>query len=238
MGSPPVPHRSQPTTWPRVDAHHPVGEAADLGLVVADPDDGHARRRPPAGGSAVRAGRTLSASSMAVGSSISSTDGRVASVRARQARCASPPERSRAARSSSAASRPTWPRAAPAASAVRVGSATCRFSSTVPSNSVGRWKTIPTLRRRASGSRSATSSPRKPTVPDVGTINRLQRRSMVDFPAPDGPASTVIPPSGRVTSTSSQHLDGRRSGRRRGRTGTGPSPSPTATTLVRATVRP
>ena len=34
--------------------------------------------------------------------------------------------------------------------------------------------------------------------PTWAAINRLQRRSMVDFPAPDGPASTVIPPSGTV----------------------------------------
>ena len=43
--------------------------------------------------------------------------------------------------------------------------ATAKFSPIVPANSVGRWKTIPTRRRRDSGSSSARSSPRNRTVP-------------------------------------------------------------------------
>jgi hypothetical protein len=68
-------------------------------------------------------------------------------------------------------------------------------------NNVGRWKTIPTRRRSASGSMAATFSPWNRTDPPVATSSRLHRRSIVVLPAPDGPRRTVTPPVGTAAVT-------------------------------------
>ena len=141
------------------------------------------------------------ASSADVGSSISITCGSVASARARQARCASPPDSSPASRSRNDASRPTRSSSSTPRSSSQPRSASRRLSST-RAGERDRAAGRPSRPRGAasSGSRSATSSPRWRTVPADGTSRRLQSRSSVDLPEPDGPATTVRPPSGRRAS--------------------------------------
>ena len=124
---------------------------------------------------------------------MSTTSGRVTRVRAKHTRCASPPDSSVAIRSRNISSSPTSASTGTAAESVIDGSATRRLSRTVPGNGVGRWKTIPTRRRKRKGSRPATSSPRNSTRPADGTSSRLQQRNRVDLPEPDGPTNTVTP---------------------------------------------
>lgn len=90
--------------------------------------------------------RSAVGSSDAVGSSRRSTEGSLASVRARETRCASPPERLFAGRSQREPGSPTRRRSARARAAARspVGSPFARslgpyrtFSLTVPSKSAG-----------------------------------------------------------------------------------------------------
>src|SRR5262245_55559228 len=59
---------------------------------------------------------------------------------------------------------------------------------------------MPTRRRSCNGSSAAMGSPRNVTRPDTGTTSRLQRRSNVDFPEPEGPTRTVTPADGTVAS--------------------------------------
>src|ERR687891_1314525 len=148
----------------------------------------HTTGRPSAARSrAVRSRRwRASGSSADVGSSMSSTSGRVTRVRARHMRCDSPPDRSSAERSRNVGARPAPASTASSASLLAAGSATSRLSRTVPGNGAGRWKTIPTRRRRARGSIDATDSPRKRTTPAVGTSRRFSSRRSMVFPAPDG----------------------------------------------------
>ena len=65
-------------------------------------------------------------------------------------------------------------------------------------NGLGRWNTIPTLRRTATGStsgpyRSAPSSSTLPSTvpPGDSSCIRFSVRSSVDFPHPDGPMNAV-----------------------------------------------
>ena len=101
-------------------------------------------------------------------------------------------------RSTNSAGSPTGARSV-APSSSSDGSATERFSCTVPGNGVGRWNTMPTRRRRCRTSRAATSSPRNRTVPVDGATSRLQRRSNDDLPEPDAPATTTTPSAGSST---------------------------------------
>jgi hypothetical protein len=47
-----------------------------------------------------------------------------------------------------------------------------------------------------------TSSPRSSTRPSRGRSSPLRTASMVDLPAPFGPTTQVIPPSGTLSDTS------------------------------------
>ena len=146
--------------------------------------------------------RVAAGSRADVGSSMSSTSGWVMRVRASEARCCSPPDSESASRSRNAAGSRTRSRAARIAPSGAPGRATTRLSRTLPGNGVGRWKTIPTVRRRASTSSSASDRPRKRTSPLEGTSRRLQSRSSVDLPDPDAPSRQVSePPSGTAAVT-------------------------------------
>jgi hypothetical protein len=70
---------------------------------------------------------------------------------------------------------------------------------TVPSKRAGSWKSMPTLRRRLSTSRSQISWPSKKTVPKGGSHRRFSALNSVDLPLPLGPMIPTIPPLGMST---------------------------------------
>ena len=70
------------------------------------------------------------------------------------------------------------------------------FSISIPSKRAGSWKSMPTLRRRVSTSRSRISRPSKNTVPKGGSHNLFSALNIVDFPLPLGPMIPTITPFG------------------------------------------
>src|SRR5665648_499452 len=140
------------------------------------------------------------------GSSIRSTCGLTAMARAMHNRCCWPPDKDEPGRSSRSltsfhrfarlSDRST--RSAPSDLEMRrlfsrIPAST--FSATdIVGNGLGRWKTIPTCRRTATGS---TSEPYRSTpsiatfpstrAPGMTSCMRLSVRMKVDFPQPDGP---------------------------------------------------
>ena len=73
-----------------------------------------------------------------------------------------------------------------------------RFSSTVPSNITGIWKTIPTLFLNSPGSYSLMSFPLKKILPVSGSYNLLSSLKSELLPAPDGPNMENISPFSTV----------------------------------------
>src|SRR4028118_1813168 len=65
----------------------------------------------------------------------------------------------------------------------------------------GSWKTIPTRRRSSRRSIPSVVSPSRKTSPAVGSIRRFTARRKVLLPAPEGPTTAVILPSGTSAST-------------------------------------
>src|SRR4028118_842517 len=74
-------------------------------------------------------------------------------------------------------------------------------SSTDRPKRAGSWKTIPTRRRSSRRSIPAVGSPSRKTSPAVGSIRRFTARRKVLLPAPEGPTTAVILPSGTSAST-------------------------------------
>ena len=68
------------------------------------------------------------------------------------------------------------------------------------------WKTIETLRRRVSSSAlsamAVMSSPYSFTVPAVGSMSRVSRRTSVDLPEPERPITTKTSPGATSKPTS------------------------------------
>ena len=80
-------------------------------------------------------------------------------------------------------------------------------------NGLGRWKTMPTCRRTATGSMSAPymSTPSIATepctyAPGITSCIRLSVRRKVDFPQPDGPMNAVTERGSTDISTSATAL--------------------------------
>ncbi len=139
-----------------------------------------------------------------VGSSSRSTSGPVASVRARHMRWASPPDRSSARRSRNERSSPARSRAAaaPPSSRPRAGDAKVLEDG-------ARERRRPLEHHPDPSSVGQRLELGDVVAPEADParrrhVNRLQRRSSVDLPAPDGPASTVMPSSGSVRSMPSR----------------------------------
>ena len=143
-------------------------------------------------------------SRFAVGSSARSRGGWLASARAIDTRCFSPPERSRAWKSR----RPSSPASTSRSRARRAAlepvtpatfSATSTFSRAVSDSSrLKVWNTKPTSWRRMRGSSSAgsaaTSRPSISTRPEVDRSSAPIIVRSVVFPEPDGPMIRVISP--------------------------------------------
>jgi len=77
-------------------------------------------------------------------------------------------------------------------------------------NGLGRWNTMPTLRRTATGStrESYRFSPSSSTVPSaraptIASCMRFSVRRKVDLPQPDGPISAVTERGSMIMLTSS-----------------------------------
>src|SRR5262245_23061654 len=143
---------------------------------------------------------TSSGSSALVGSSNSTTCGSSASARAIATRCCCPPESSFGWAAAFSASPTRRSAAMPFASAsARARPCTLRIASvTLPSAlmcgyRLKDWKTKPTrcrIRLRSTpGAQMSTPSTR--TEPLVGSSRRLQQRSSVDLPEPDGPMTNT-----------------------------------------------
>ncbi|EAP92261.1 hypothetical protein V12B01_03508 [Vibrio splendidus 12B01] len=138
-------------------------------------------------------------------SSINRISGSHAKARARPTRCFIPPDNS-SGYDSEYAPRPTRSNASNA-DCFRLSISTpassrpnAAFSITVICGiSAKFWKTMEMLLRRTSRSSSsemwAMSLPRRSTLPLVGSIKRLRRRTRVDLPDPDNPIITKISPS-------------------------------------------
>lgn len=62
----------------------------------------------------------------------------------------------------------------------------------IPSKRTGSWKSMPTLRRRVSTSKSKISRPSRKTDPAGGSHKRLRALNSVDFPLPLGPIMPII----------------------------------------------
>lgn len=69
----------------------------------------------------------------------------------------------------------------------------------LPSKRTGSWKSMATLRRRVSTSRSRISRPSRKTVPEGGSQRRLKALKRVDLPLPLGPMIPTIIPLGIST---------------------------------------
>ena len=177
-----------------VDHHHDgVGDAAHLRQVVRDPDD-RDRRRQRGRGRAARALLAACGSSDDVGSSMSSTSGSVTSVRARHTRCASPPESSDAGRCRNS---PSSRARASAATRVRPrrGRARRRAGSRAPSPGTASAAGRPCRPAAAGGAGRGRRRRRRGSGPSPTSAPRAGCRCAagVDFPAPDGPITTVTP---------------------------------------------
>ena len=160
-------------------------------------------------------------SSAPVGSSASSSVGRLASARAIATRWRCPPE-SAPGRSAARSSRPSVSsrsRARAVASAGRapaISAASATFSSADRCSMRWKnWNTSPTWRRRSRASRvllsSSVRTPASATVPSSARSSPATRCSSVDLPLPDGPISATNSPARTV-----------RSAPRRARTGGAP----------------
>ena len=182
--------RTRVATCPLTSTTSLGRQAIGLRQVVRHPDDRGAASASVRPGSRCR---VVSGSSDEVGSSMSTTSGSVSSVRARQTRCASPPERSSAARSSRAGREPHSVEHPHDTRLVEIGRAT---SEVVAHGSGEEHRLLedhadpPTQRERIETVRSR--APSSSTRPSVGTSSRLHRRSRVRLacagrPEDDGP---------------------------------------------------
>ena len=141
-------------------------------------------------------------SSSPVGSSASSSPGRLASARAIATRCISPPESSDG-RWSARAPRPDvveqlrvrCRRSAFGTAASDCGSSTFSHAVSIGSRKK-RWKTKPIWRSRSRlrwrSESVVTSCPWKSSVPPVGVSTQPSMCSSVDLPQPDGPANRQV----------------------------------------------
>ena len=159
------------------------------------------------------------------GSSISSTSGSTARARAMHRRCCWPPDRPPAGavrRFLTSSHRPA-PRsvrsttssrsALPPFTRLNFGPAQMLSAIDLVGNGLGRWNTMPTARRTATGSASLpyTSWSCSSTVPSArapGTSSciRLRERRKVDFPQPDGPMRAVTVFAGNASEMPSTTL--------------------------------
>ena len=174
-----------------------------------EPADGH----PSPEVSAATASRTScaeAASSIAVGSSSSTTDGSRASVPARASRWVCPPDSADVGVSGGRSSRPTARSAdatTPAMSprGIRTFSgpnATSRSTDAATTPAPGSCSTSPTAPGRVPGATPSTVT--APVSSPASTVSSrpARARSSVDFPEPDGPTSSTRSPGRRVSETS------------------------------------
>src|SRR4051794_11591965 len=155
----------------------------------------------------------VSGSRFPVGSSASSSSGRLTNARAIATRCCSPPESSPGLRCAFPVS-PTRSRTSGTVRRITLGDllitsrANATFSKTFFLGSSRKsWKTQPILRRRSGTFRFGilpTLRLSTTTVPLVGSSSRSSSRSTVDLPEPDGPMRNTNSPLSMPTETFSR----------------------------------